>query len=83
LDVIRFVEEHFAPDEVLFSLMRQYIPCGRVSETEFPELNRTVTDEEYEIVENALLDSTIEAGFVQDLSSASKDFIPAFDGSGV
>ncbi|MBO5308781.1 MAG: radical SAM protein [Lentisphaeria bacterium] len=83
LKVIRFVEENFAPDEVIFSLMRQYIPCGRVSETEYPELNRKVTQEEYDVVEEALFNSTIEAGFVQDDESASKEFIPDFDGSGV
>lgn len=81
--VIRFVEENFAPDEVIFSLMRQYIPCGRVSDTDFPELNRKVTQEEYDIVEDTLFNSAIEAGFVQDDDSASKEFIPDFDGTGV
>ena len=83
LKVIRFVEENFAPDEVIFSLMRQYIPCGRVSAEEYPELNRKVTQEEYDTVEAALFNSTIEAGFVQDDESASEEFIPAFDGTGV
>lgn len=83
LNVIRFVEENFAPDEVIFSLMRQYIPCGKVSEKDFPELNRKVTDEEYETVEEALFNSNIEAGFVQDDDSASSEFIPPFDGTGV
>ena len=83
LKVIRFVEENFAPDEVIFSLMRQYIPCGKVSAEEYPELNRKVTQEEYDTVEAALFDSTIEAGFVQDDESASEEFIPAFDGTGV
>ena len=83
LKVIRFVEENFAPDEVIFSLMRQYIPCGRVSAEEYPELNRKVTQEEYDAVEDALFNSTIEAGFVQDDESASEEFIPAFDGTGV
>ena len=83
LKVIRFVEENFAPDEVIFSLMRQYIPCGRVSAEEYPELNRKVTDEEYQAVEEYLFDSGIEDGFVQDEDSASRDFIPSFDGTGV
>ena len=81
--VIDWVAETFEPGDVLFSLMRQYIPCGRVSDTDFPELNRKVTQEEYDIVEDTLFNSAIEAGFVQDDDSASKEFIPDFDGTGV
>lgn len=81
--VIDFVAEHFKPGEVFFSLMRQYLPCGKVSESCFPELNRRVTDEEYQEVEDHLFSSGIEDGFVQDAESASGDFIPHFDGTGV
>lgn len=83
LRVIRYVAERFRPGEVCFSLMRQYIPCGRVSETEFPELNRKVSAAEYRRVERALFDSGIEDGFVQSGRAAAREFIPAFDGSGV
>lgn len=83
LNIIKYVSSHFNPGELLFGLMRQYIPCGIVSSTSFPEINRQVSDEEYRIVENALFDSGIEDGYVQDESSASTEFIPDFDGSGV
>ena len=83
LKIIEKVAETFSPGEVMFSLMRQYLPCGEVSENSYPELNRKVTDEEYEIIEDALFASGIEDGFVQDESSASGEFIPCFDGSGV
>ena len=83
IKVIKYVAEHFEPGSVLFSLMRQYLPCGKVSESCFPELNRRVTDEEYQEVEDYLFDSGIEDGFVQDAESASCDFIPHFDGTGV
>ena len=83
LKVIDFVRENFKAGEVLFSLMRQYLPCGRVSDKEFPELNRRVSEEEYKIVEDALFASGIEDGFVQDAESASQVYIPPFDGSGV
>ena len=83
LQVIRKVAQHFKPGEVLFSLMRQYLPCGKVSAEQYSEINRKVTDEEYEIIEEALYTSGIEDGFVQDESSASDDFIPCFDGTGV
>ena len=81
LRVIDFVAENFKPGEVLFSLMRQYVPHGNVAA--FPELQRVVSEEEYGQVESYLLDSGIEDGFVQDEESASTEFIPPFDGSGV
>ena len=48
LKVIDYVSRRFKPGEVLFSLMRQYTPFGNISE--FPELQRTLTDDEYEEV---------------------------------
>lgn len=81
LRVIDFVAETFRPGDVMFSLMRQYVPCGRAHE--FPELNRRVSDAEYQTVEEHLFESGIEDGFVQEEDSASTSFIPAFDFSGV
>lgn len=78
LRIIEFVAGKYRPGQVMFSLMRQYLPCGRVSEENFPELNRRITDFEYEVAENALFASGIEDGFVQDAESAVKDFIPDF-----
>lgn len=81
LRVIDHIAHHFKPGDILFSLMRQYVPHGEIAD--FPELNRRVTDEEYEQVELYLFDSPIEDGFVQDEESASEEFIPDFDNSGV
>ena len=83
LKVIDFVARTFRPGQVMFSLMRQYLPCGRVGEREFPELNRRVGDAEYAEAEAALFASGIEDGFLQEAESAGKEFIPAFDGTGV
>ncbi len=79
--VIDWIAETFEPGDILFSLMRQYIPCGRAAD--YPELSRTVTDEEYQQVEDHLMASGIEDGFVQDEAAASSSFIPSFDGTGV
>ncbi|MBO5761443.1 MAG: radical SAM protein [Lentisphaeria bacterium] len=81
LRVIDFVAKTFNPGEVCFSLMRQYTPHGNI--TGFPFLNRRVTDEEYEEVEEYLLESGIEDGFLQDEESAAEEYIPPFDNSGV
>ena len=82
LRVIEYVAKKFRPGQVMFSLMRQYLPCGKVSPTQFPELNRKITDFEYDTAEAALFASGIEDGFVQDPESADKNFIPDFHNGG-
>ena len=79
--VLDYVAETFAPGEVLYSLMRQYTPWGRAAE--FPEINRKITEEEYEEAEAYMEELGIEDGYVQQKESAKDDFIPAFDGTGV
>lgn len=81
LRVIDHLAHRFRPGDILFSLMRQYVPHGRIEE--FPELNRRVTEEEYDQVEQYLFGSPLEDGFVQEEGSASEEFIPEFDGSGI
>ena len=72
--VIDWVRDHFDDGQVLFSLMRQYVPCGRAGD--YPEINRRLTDEEYDEAEQYLFDSGIEDGFVQEKDSASEGFHP-------
>ena len=79
--IIDWVENHFSEGQVLFSLMRQYIPCGKT--VLYPEINRPLTTAEYDEVESYLFNSTIEDGFVQETGCADDTFIPAFDGTGV
>lgn len=80
--IIDWVAKTFKPGQVMFSLMRQYVPHGRAAD--YPEINRKVTDEEYKEIEQYLFDSGIDDGFVQeDETVASEDFIPCFDGTGV
>jgi putative pyruvate formate lyase activating enzyme len=79
--VIDFIASNFEPGEVIFCLMRQYIPHGRAGE--FPELCSRISDSEYERAVNYMTDSGIEDGFIQDKESADSVYIPDFDGSGV
>lgn len=64
-----------------FSLMSQYTPFGR--SCEFKEINRKITKREYDKVCDYLLSKNIKNAFIQDLSSATKEFIPEFNGFGV
>lgn len=62
------------------SLMAQYLPCG--SAAEFPEINRRITRREYEKVLDRLFTLGLD-GFVQERSSAKKNYIPSFGLEGV
>ena len=79
--VMDWVAETFAPGTVLFSLMSQYVPLGRVP-GEFPELNRPLRRGEIrsavEYMENLGLE-----GFTQDSLSAQSSYIPSFDLTGI
>lgn len=79
--VIDWVARTFRPGQVMFSLMRQYVPMGRAAE--YPEINRKVTDREWAELEAYLFASGIEDGFLQEKESAEAAFVPAFDGTGV
>ncbi len=81
IEILRFLKETL-DKQVLVSLMGQYVPYGRVRRGEFPELNRRITKREYEKVQEELFRLDLN-GFVQELSSAKKDFIPSFDLTGV
>lgn len=79
--VLRYVAETFAPGQVLFSLMRQYVPWGRVAE--FPEINRRLTEEEYNEAEACMEELGIVDGYTQEADSSDAVYIPAFNGAGV
>lgn len=79
--VIDWVETNFSEGQVLFSLMRQYIPHGKAHE--YPEIAHPLTTAEYKQVEQYLFSTAIEDGFVQEEESADSRFIPKFDGTGV
>ena len=63
------------------SLMAQYVPMGNVSGVD--ELERRLTEDEYERVVDHMLDIGLEDGFVQELSSSDEKYIPSFDLTGV
>lgn len=76
--VLRCIAERWG-DMVLVSLMRQYTPFDMQA---FPELNRCITDTEYEQAVEWFSDLGL-AGFLQDGQSIGESFIPEFDGQGV
>ena len=66
-------------NDVLVSLMCQYVPCGEAKKD--PKLNRKITRREYEKVERVLFSLGLD-GFTQELSSATEEYIPEWDFAG-
>ncbi len=79
-EVMDWVAESFPPNTVLFSLMGQYIPCGKAKT--HPVLKRSLRKSEWNSA-NAYMDALGLLGYTQDLASADSQYIPLFDGNGV
>lgn len=80
-DVIDWVSESFPKNAVLFSLMSQFVPLA--DKSEYPELSRPISRDEYDRAYSYLSLSGIENGYFQELSSATGELIPSFDLTGV
>ena len=73
LRVLDYLGEHFAPGEILVSLMRQYTPMPGLA----APLDRSITEEEYQSVLSWMYLNDLE-GFIQDETSATEQYIPDF-----
>lgn len=79
-NVLRFLYENYG-DSIWISIMNQYTPM--CSDPRFPELSRTVSDEEYNEAIDFACELSIENAFVQEGGTVGESFIPPFDLSGV
>ena len=78
--VIQYLYETYGND-IYISIMSQFTPLANVSG--YPELNRKVTEEEYEELVDYAIEIGLEQGFIQEGDVAEESFIPAFDCEGV
>lgn len=67
--------------QIVFSLMSQYIPMYRANE--FKEINRKITSREYNKVLEKCFECNFSDVYIQELSSATTEYIPDFDLSGI
>ena len=81
MEIIRWIAENTSPKNVLVSIMNQYTPFEFISD-KYPELKRRVTKMEYNSVVNLAAELGIN-GFTQQKSSASQEYVPDFDLSGI
>ena len=69
-------------DDIIISLMNQYTPPSE-GLPDYPELMRTVTEEEYDELVDYAVDIGIENAFIQEGGTQEESFIPPFDMEGV
>jgi len=74
--VIKYLYDTYG-DDVYLSIMNQYTPLQHVEK--FPEINRKVTDEEYDDVVDFAVEIGVENAFIQEGDTAKESFIPDFD----
>lgn len=79
-NVLRMLYENFG-DKIWISIMNQYTPL--CSDERYPELSRTVSDEEYNEAIDFACELGIENAFVQEGGTVGESFIPPFDLEGV
>lgn len=75
IDILSELYKKFGNDSFLVSLMSQYTPTDSCKH--YPEINRRVTSLEYQRVKE-VYDKLGFCGYVQEKSSADKNYIPDF-----
>lgn len=79
LRIIDYIAENYS--DTYLSIMAQYVPCSNLEN--YPEINRKITEREYNKVVDYALQTGLENVFIQQTESAGKEFIPPFDFTGI
>lgn len=79
LRVLEWLSDAFPKRDVSISLMSQYVPIGKQE----PPLDRRLTREEYDGALSWMELLGLDNGFTQDISAATTEYLPEFDGSGL
>ncbi len=78
--IIKYLCETYG-DLIYISIMNQYTPLSYVKN--YPEINRKITDKEYNELIDYAIELGLENGFIQEGDTALESFIPDFNGEGV
>ncbi|HWT76767.1 MAG TPA: 4Fe-4S cluster-binding domain-containing protein [Mobilitalea sp.] len=79
-NIIKYLYETYG-DTIFISIMNQYTPLAAVER--YPELNRKITEAEYDELVDYAIELGVENGFIQEGETASESFIPEFNEEGV
>lgn len=75
-NLIKYLFESYG-NNIIISIMNQYTPVEVISE--YPNLNRKISEEEYEEVIDFALELGVEMAFIQEGETQDTSFIPNFD----
>ena len=78
--IVKYLYDKYG-DNIIISIMNQYTPMCEIEE--YPNLNRKVTEDEYNEVIDYACDLGVEMAFIQEGDTQDKSFIPDFDFSKV
>ncbi len=73
--VLQWIKENI-DSNVYVSIMAQYFPTYLAKEDEY--INRKLTKEEYEDIENFVFELDFENGYMQDLGKHEEEYVPNF-----
>lgn len=73
--IIKYLHNTYDED-IYISIMNQYTPIKKFDK--YPELNRTLTDKEYDELVNYACDLNITQAFIQEGETCKESFIPDF-----
>lgn len=74
--VLKWIKENIN-NNIYVSIMAQYFPTYKAKELD--ELNRKLTKEEYEEVENYLYELDLENGYIQELGEHEEEYVPKWE----
>lgn len=75
-NVLKWIKENM-DNNIYVSIMAQYFPTYKARELD--ELNRKLTREEYEEVENYLYELDLENGYIQELGEHEEEYVPKWN----
>uniref|UniRef100_UPI004038BD98 radical SAM protein n=1 Tax=Roseburia inulinivorans TaxID=360807 RepID=UPI004038BD98 len=76
MQILKYLHETYG-DMIYISIMNQFTPLSNLEK--YPELNRRITDVEYETLVDYAIDIGIENGVIQDGNNAEYSFLKAFE----
>ena len=78
--IIKYLYDTYGND-IYISILSQFTPLSYLKE--YPEIDRKITEAEYDEVVDYAIEIGVENGFIQEGDVALESFIPDFDGQGV
>lgn len=73
--VLKWIKQNM-PEDIMISLMAQYFPTYQANNDD--EINRKLTQEEYDEIESYLYELDLENGYIQDLEDEEEKYVPDF-----